>query len=68
LAITVTLEVHMADLPSHPDSDDADAGHGRGRAGGTPRWVGVLGAIVAIVVILLVIVLHLAGVLGPGAH
>jgi hypothetical protein len=59
----------MADLPSHPDTDDADAGHGRGSAtGGTPRWVSLVGTIVAIMVVALLIVLHLTGVLGPGGH
>lgn len=59
----------MADLPSHPDTDDAGAEHGRRPStGGTPRWVSVVGTIVAIVVVTLLVALHLAGVLGPGAH
>lgn len=60
----------MADLPSHPDSDHEAGGvPGRGpNTGGTPRWVSVVGIIVAIVVVVLFAALHLTGVLGPGAH
>jgi hypothetical protein len=59
----------MADLPSHPDTHDAGDGHGRGPAtGGAPRWLGVVGTTVAIMVVALLIVLHLTGVLGPGGH
>jgi hypothetical protein len=59
----------MADLPSHPDSDDAGAGRGRDpNAGGTPRWVSVVGIIVAIGAVMLLVALHLTGVLGPGGH
>ena len=55
----------MADPPSHPDTGD---GPDRGSATGTPRWVPVLGIVIAIVLVLLLVVLHLTGVLGPRAH
>jgi type VI protein secretion system component VasF len=59
----------MADLPSHPDSDDAGAGPGREpTTTRTPRWVSVVATIVAIAVVMLLVALHLTGVLGPGAH
>lgn len=59
----------MADLPSHPDTDNtAGREPGRGPTTGTPRWVTVLGIIVAIVVVVLLAALHLTGVLGPGGH
>lgn len=59
----------MAELPSHPDTDNhTGGGPRRGPASGTPRWVAVVGVIVAIVAVALVAVLHLAGVIGPGAH
>ena len=59
----------MADLPSHPDSDhDGGVGPGRGSTAGPPRWRSVAGIIVAIVVVVLFVVLHLTGVLGPGGH
>ncbi len=35
---------------------------------GTPRWVSVLGIVVAIALVLLFVVLHLTGTLGAGAH
>jgi hypothetical protein len=48
-----TEETHMAD---------------RGSATSTPRWLPVLGIAVAIVLVVLLVVLHLTGTLGPGAH
>ena len=58
-----------------PDADpDAETGAEAGgqprhRPGnGTPRWVMVAGIIVAIAVVLLMVVLHATGVLGPGDH
>ncbi|HEX9380988.1 MAG TPA: hypothetical protein VF891_05775 [Gaiellaceae bacterium] len=35
---------------------------------GTPRWLSVLGIVVAILLVLLFVVLHVTGTLGPGAH
>jgi hypothetical protein len=47
---------------------DTHASPDGGPASGTPRWVTVLGIVIAIVLVLLFVVLHLTGVLGPGAH
>ena len=59
----------MADPPPYPDAgDDTGVGPERGSASGTPRWVPVLGVVIATVLALLLVVLHLTGVLGPGAH
>jgi hypothetical protein len=59
----------MADPPRHPDTrDDTGVGPNRGSAGSTPRWVSVLGIIIAIALVLMFVVLHLTGTLGPGAH
>jgi hypothetical protein len=59
----------MADPPSYPDSgDDTGVGPDRGSASSTPRGVPVLGIVIAIVLVLLLVVLHLTGVIGPGAH
>jgi hypothetical protein len=59
----------MADPPPYPDTgDDTEAEPDRGSATGTPRWVSVFGIIIAIVLVLLFVVLHLTGTLGPGAH
>jgi hypothetical protein len=35
---------------------------------GAPRWVTPVGIVVGLVVVGLLVVLHLTGVLGPGAH
>jgi hypothetical protein len=59
----------MADLPSHPDTDDAGARHGREpTTTRPPRWVSVVATIVAVAVVMLLVALHLTGVLGPSAH
>jgi hypothetical protein len=55
----------MADPPPYPDTGDDP---GRGAATGKPRWVSALGIIIVIALILLFVVLHLTGTLGPGAH
>jgi hypothetical protein len=35
---------------------------------GTPRWVSVLGIVIAVVLVVLFVVLHVTGTLGPGDH
>ena len=60
----------MAELPSHPGTDD-DTGAGPRRdapPSSRPRWISVAGIVIAIVLVLLFIVLHLTGTLGPGGH
>jgi hypothetical protein len=58
-----------ADPAPSPDAgDDTGVGRDRGSATGTPRWVAVLGIVIAIVLVLSFFVLHLTGILGPGAH
>ncbi|HKA50872.1 MAG TPA: hypothetical protein VKK19_14895 [Candidatus Dormibacteraeota bacterium] len=55
----------MADLPSYPEAHtDLDTRPDRESTRSAPRWVFV----VAIVVVLLIVVLHLTGILGPGLH
>jgi hypothetical protein len=59
----------MVDPPHYPDTgEDTGGRRDRGSASRTPRWVLVLGIVIAIVLVLLLVVLHLTGVLGPGAH
>ena len=57
----------MADPPPYPDDTGDESGDG-GSVRSRPRWVTVLGIIIAIALILLFVVLHLTGTLGPGAH
>jgi hypothetical protein len=64
-----TEEAPLAHLPPYPDrGDETDARPDRGPATGAPRWVSKVGIVVAVGLILLVVVLHLTGTIGPGAH
>lgn len=57
----------MSDLPRHPDaSDDGAVGNDR-LAAHRPWWAYALGAVV-ILLLVLVVVLHLTGTIGPGSH
>jgi hypothetical protein len=56
----------MADLPPSPEIGDETGD--RGAATGRSRWVPVLGIAIAVVLVVLVVVLHLTGTLGPGDH
>ena len=59
----------MAHPPPYPGSgDDSGAGPVRGPANGAPRWISVLKMIIAIALLVLVLVLHLSGIIGPRAH
>lgn len=57
----------MTELPPYRDAgDDTGGGSGRGSTSSTPRWAKVLFGSIAIVFVLLIIVVHLTGVVGPG--
>jgi len=59
----------MADPPDYPDTtEDTGVGPDHESPVGTRRRVSVLGIAIAIVLVLLFVVLHLTGTLGPGAH
>jgi hypothetical protein len=59
----------MAHPPPYPDAgDDSGVGPGLPPADGAPRWVSVVGIIIVVGLVLLMIVLHLTGAIGPGAH
>jgi hypothetical protein len=58
----------MADLPAHPDSPGEGAGPDDAALTGGPRRKAVIGIAVAVVLAVLMLVLHLAGVFGPGSH
>lgn len=57
--------------PSYPNSDadsvsDTSEGPNRRPSARTPRWLRVAGIVVATALVLLFVVLHVTGVLGPG--
>lgn len=63
----------MGDPPRHPETEDDGAVEiDEGPAGGTRRRRSVLGGVlviaVAIGLVVLIVILHLMGTLGPGAH
>jgi hypothetical protein len=59
----------MADPPRYPETEeDAGPGPDDESTRGTPRWVFVLGIIIAIALVALMLLLHLTGTLGPGTH
>jgi hypothetical protein len=59
----------MADPARHPETEEhTGAGPDRGAATSRPRWVFVLGIIIAIALVGLIVLLHLTGTIGPGAH
>jgi hypothetical protein len=59
----------MADPPRPPETEDETRrGADGGTASGTPRWLLILVAIVAVALLGLMVVLHLTGTLGPGLH
>lgn len=53
--------------PPYPD-DGTGGEPDRGSATSTPRWVSKVGIVIAIALVVLIVVLHLTGVIGPGAH
>jgi hypothetical protein len=56
----------MADPPRYPDTgDDTSVEPGRTSTTGTRSWVGKVFLIIAIVLVLLFVLLHLTGTLGP---
>jgi hypothetical protein len=58
----------MTDPPRHPGTDEDGGPAPEGPPGGAPRRKVVLGVTIAIAVLVLIILLHLTGTIGPGAH
>lgn len=59
----------MAHPPSHPDTGDIAGSESElASASRRPRWVTVAGIVVVIALLMLFVVLHLTGAVGPGAH
>ena len=57
----------MAELPRHPDTGEVGDWPSP-EPTPTPGWIGYVIGIVVVVALLVVIVLHLTGVVGPGVH
>jgi hypothetical protein len=57
-------------MPDRHSETEEDAGRGPDReaASSTPRWVFVLGIIIAIALVGLMVLFHLTGTIGPGVH
>jgi hypothetical protein len=60
----------MADLPAHPDTGDSpDTGSGLAAPPQSrPGWLAPAGVALAVGLVVLMVVLHLLGVFGPGSH
>lgn len=62
----------MADPPSYPGTSDSgeDAGTGPadGQAPGRPRWKAAAVWVIVIALLLVMLILHLTGTLGPGTN
>ena len=56
----------MTDLPRHPDASNEPVSKDD-ESSRRPWWAYALGALV-IVVLVLMVVLHLTGTIGPGSH
>ena len=58
----------MTDPPRDPGPDGDGGPAPEGRPCGAPRWKVVLGVTIAIALLVLIVLLHLTGTIGPGAH
>ena len=58
----------MAHPPPYPERDDSEMAPNRESTGDARRWISAAGIIVALILILIVVILHLSGVIGPGSH
>ena len=59
----------MPELPSHPRTErDASVSADPRPPRGKRRWVSFVWVALVVVAVLAMVVLHLAGVVGPGSH
>ncbi len=68
-----TEETHLGDSPRHTDpypesKGDQGLGDRQGSNIGMPRWQTALFIVVGIALIVLFLLLHLSGAVGPGTH
>jgi hypothetical protein len=62
-------ETHLPHPPPHPKSGyDAEEEPNEQSSPGAPTWLSVVWILVAVGVLLAIVVLHLTGIIGPGAH
>jgi hypothetical protein len=57
----------MTELPRHPDAGDATGSPGDRRVSTRAWWIYAL-AVGVVLLLVLMVVLHLSGVIGPGSH
>ena len=58
----------MADPPAYPTADGGTHESDRASTTRGSRWLAVAAIVLAIMLVVIFVFLHLAGVLGPGAH
>ena len=58
----------MTDPPRNPRTDGNGGLGPDGSTGSTSRWKVVLGVTIAVALLALIVLLHVTGIIGPGAH
>ncbi|HEX6580522.1 MAG TPA: hypothetical protein VF195_06600 [Actinomycetota bacterium] len=58
----------MTEPLRHPGTDGNGGPGTEGSPGGASRWKVVLGVTIAVALLVLIILLHTTGTIGPGAH
>ena len=57
----------MAKPPRYPGTDEDTAAR-PDREPGTPRWISVAVVAAVVLAVLVIVILHITGTLGPGSH